>query len=194
MPVLFILLNVLKKKIDPPISTSRKICLQCWIFPLFLYKCGKLFFIKPSLKIIICAVSYFSLILKFFVDKCKSYWPVEWTNRLSLLVLLLLWVCHCDKKWEYLAAFLALQPKLKEHSLRQELEVLFQLSPVFTWELSCPDFLWVWVIYGFVFLSCPMHSLFLFPLQFLRSAVIIHQELAEISFSPSKIQPNLLVK
>lgn len=86
--------------------------------------------------------------------------------RLRLLVLLLLWACHCDKQWEHLAAFLAPQPKLRELSLTRELEVLFQLSSVFTWELSFPDFPWIWVIYGvfFFFLPCPILPYpFLFP-------------------------------
>lgn len=131
------------------------------------HKSAKTFFIKPSLQIFlfveIFLFLFFTDLYEFvLVSTCLLY-LYNPQIRLRLLVLLLLWACHCHKHCEYLAPFFALQPKLKKLSLRQELEVLFQLVPVFTWELSFLDFPFPLVL-GWVFFPSMPPSVLPIPL------------------------------
>lgn len=108
---------------------------------LLAHRCGKIFSLSHSSKIFMFVELSLFFLNKFVLVSTLLLYLHNQHIRLRLLDLLLShWSCHCDKQWEYLAPFFALQPKLKKISFRQEVEVLFQLVPVFIWELSCPNF------------------------------------------------------
>lgn len=153
------------------------------IHPNFLaYKCGKIFFIKPSLKIFVFVESFlflfFTGVYRFVLISACLLYLYNQQISLRLLVWLLLWA-----KGTFLEV--RIRCALWTHSCIHLRVILFWLSFIFGFEKG---------LFFFYIPFCPVHSLFLFFLQFLRSAVMICQELAWIPLSSPKRWPNLSIK